>query len=96
VSEQIVSPRAYYGIFAALIALTLLTVGISFVDLGSWHLIVGLLIGAAKAALVVLFFMHLLASSRLTWLVLGAGIFWLAILLSFTLADYMTRGWLAY
>jgi len=40
--------------------------------------------------------MHLLHSQRLTWLVLGAGLFWLAILMSLTLADYLTRDWLAY
>ena len=44
--------------------------------------------------LVMLFFMHLRYSSRLTWVFAGAGVIWLAHLLIFTLADYLTRGWL--
>lgn len=93
---RIVPPRTYYGVFAALIALTFLTVGLSFLELGNWHTAVGLLIGVAKALLVALFFMHLLYGSKLNWLALGAGLFWLGILLVLTLADYLTRPWLVY
>ena len=49
-----------------------------------------------KAGFVILFFMHLLHSRPLTWLVLGAGLFWLGILLALTLSDYVTRHWGAY
>jgi len=92
------SPSAapYYVVFAALVVLTLATVGLSFCPLGNWHTVIGLAIATVKAALVALFFMHLLHSQRLTWLALGAGLFWLAILMSLTLADYLTRDWLAY
>jgi cytochrome c oxidase subunit 4 len=51
-------------VFGRLIALTLLTVGLSRVDLGPWHTAVGLTIACAKALLVALFFMHLLSSGR--------------------------------
>jgi cytochrome c oxidase subunit 4 len=95
-SERIIPPRTYSAVFAALIALTLITVGVSFLDLGSWHTAVGLAFGAAKATLVVLFFMHLLYSPRLTWVVAGAGLFWLGILLVLTLTDYLTRNVLSY
>jgi cytochrome c oxidase subunit 4 len=95
-TERVVQPPTYYAVFAALIGLTLLTVGISFLDLGAWHTVVGLIIGAAKAALVILFFMHLLYSGRLLWIVLGAGLFWLGIMLGLTLTDYLTRHLLAY
>ncbi len=93
---HVVPPRTYYQVFGALIALTVLTVGISFFDLGEWHAVAGLGIGAVKATLVVLIFMHLLYSSRLTWVVLAAGLFWLGIMLVLTLSDYLTRQWLAY
>ena len=61
-SEPITPTRTYYTVFAALIALTLLTVAVSFLELGAWHTTVGVLIGVVKASLVGLFFMHLLHS----------------------------------
>jgi len=95
-SERITQPPTYYTVFAALIGLTLFTVGISFLELGQWHTVVGLVIAAAKALLVVLYFMHLLYSTRLNRLMLGAGLFWLAILVTLTLTDYLKRQWMTY
>jgi cytochrome c oxidase subunit 4 len=95
-SEPIAPTRTYYRVFAALIALTLLTVAISFVELGAWHTTVGVLIGVVKASLVGLFFMHLLHSSKASWLAVLAGLFWLAILMGLTLTDYLTRQVLAF
>jgi cytochrome c oxidase subunit IV len=51
-----------------------------------------LAIAATKATLVILFFMHVRWSSRLTWVVAMAGFFWLLILFT-VLGDYMSRGW---
>lgn len=91
-NRHITSEMTYYLIFAGLIGLTLLTVALSFVHLGeSLHLIVGLTIATTKAVLVVLFFMHLLSSTRLSWTMFLSGIFWLGILLVLTLADYLSR-----
>src|SRR5437899_11869161 len=95
-TTRVIPPPTYYTVFAALIGLTLLTVGISFVDLGAWHTVLGLTIGVVKGLLVVLFFMHLLYSEKANWLAIGAGLFWLAILLALTLADYYTRREWAY
>jgi cytochrome c oxidase subunit 4 len=95
-SQRIITPATYYAVFAALIALTCLTVGLSFYDLGQWHAAAGLGIATSKALLVALFFMHVLYSSRLTWLVILCALFWLAMLIGLTLADYLTRHWLAY
>ena len=53
-------------------------------------------IAVVKAVLVLLFFMHLLHSTRLTWVVIGASLFWLGILMVLTLSDYLTRRWLSY
>src|SRR5467141_3413640 len=94
-SEPITATRIYYGVFAALIALTLLTVGMSFLDLGAWPTMGGVFIGAVKATLVGLFFMHLLHSSRASWLAVLAGLFWVLILMTLTLSDYLTREVLA-
>jgi cytochrome c oxidase subunit 4 len=90
-SERILPARTYYTTFAALIALTLLTLGMTFLNLGSWHTAVGLTIAVSKAGLVALIFMHLLRAGRLPRLVIGGALLWLAILLGLTLADYLTR-----
>jgi len=95
-SEPLTPTRTYYSVFAVLIALTLVTVGASFLELGAWHTTVGVLIGVVKATLVGLFFMHLLHSSKASWLAVLAGLFWLAILMTLTLSDYLTRQMLAY
>jgi cytochrome c oxidase subunit 4 len=95
-SETIKSTRTYYRVFVTLIALTLLTVGLSFLELGAWHTTVGVLIGVVKATLVGLFFMDLLHSSRASWLAVLAGLFWLLLLMTLTLSDYLTRQMLAY
>lgn len=95
-SEPITPTRTYYTVFAALITLTLVTVAVSFLELGAWHTAVGVLIGVVKASLVTLFFMHLLHSSKLSWLAALAGLFWMGILMALTLSDYLTRQVMAY
>jgi len=91
--------RLYVGIFVGLILLTGLTVGIAFFDLGGGRLhavnaIAAITIAITKALLVVLYFMHIRYSNRLTWVFAGAGVFWLLILIVLTLADYLSRAWL--
>jgi cytochrome c oxidase subunit IV len=95
-TEQIASASLYYAVYIALVILTIGTVGLSFCNLQNWHTIVGLIIATCKATLVALFFMHLLHNARITWLALFAGLFWLAILMSLTLTDYLSRSWLLY
>jgi len=96
-AEHVVPPKIYVRIFVALLVLTATTVGISRLPLSpEWHLVTGLVIGAAKAALVLLFFMHLLHSPRLIWLIAFGSLVWLAIMLALTWADYWTRPWLIY
>ena len=95
-SEHVVSKKTYYIIFGLLMILTILTVVVARIDLGG-HLndVVALTIAVIKALLVVLYFMHVRYSSRLTWVFVGAGFFWLAILIVLTLSDYMTRNWIS-
>lgn len=95
-SEPITPTRTYYLVFSALIALTLVTVFVSFLELGAWHTTVGVLIGVVKASLVGLFFMHLIHSSKASWLAVLAGLFWFGILMALTLSDYLTRHVLEY
>jgi cytochrome c oxidase subunit 4 len=90
-----VAPKSlYYWIFFALLVGTVLTVAVAAVDLGPLNNIVMLTVACTKALLVVLYFMHVRWSSRLTWVVAGSGFFWLLILFGITMSDYMTRGWM--
>jgi cytochrome c oxidase subunit IV len=82
----------YYKVFGALIVGTLLTVAAAKVDMGALNNVVMLLIACTKATLVILFFMHVRWSSRLTWVVAMAGFFWLLLLFT-VLGDYVSRGW---
>jgi cytochrome c oxidase subunit 4 len=93
-SRHAPSARLYYAVFAALIAFTALTVWVATIDLGRMNVVVALTIACAKALLVVLFFMHARHSSRLTWVFIGAGVFWFLILIAFTMSDYASRPWL--
>ncbi len=89
-----VSPKStYVGIFSALMVLTGVTIGAAFVNLGPFNFPVALAIAITKATLVVLFFMHVKYSSKLTKLVVGTGFFFLLVLFSLTLTDYLSRGW---
>lgn len=92
-AERTISATTYVIVCIILILLTILTVGISFLEVaGVWHVVFGLTIAVCKASLVVLFFMHALISSRVTWLVIVISISWLCLLVGLTLCDYATRG----
>jgi cytochrome c oxidase subunit IV len=93
-SEHIVSRSLYFAIFAALIVLTGITVWVAFIDLGRLNIIVALTIAVFKGLLVVLYFMHVRFSTRLTWVVVAGGFFWLGIMIVLTMSDYVSRGWI--
>ena len=89
-----ISPKStYYTIFGALMVLTIITVSVAFINLGALNFPVALGIAILKATLVILFFMHVKYSSRLTKLICGTAFFFLLILFGLTLSDYMSRGW---
>ena len=90
-SDHVVSPSLYLLVFVLLLAFTALTVWVAHLNLGPWNTPVALVIAITKATLVVLFFMHLRWSSRLTWLAVGAALFWLVHMIAGTAADYFSR-----
>jgi cytochrome c oxidase subunit 4 len=81
----------YLLVFAALAAGTLLTWWVSTIDLGWMNTPIALLIATIKATLVILFFMHVIHSTRLTWVVIIGAFLWLGVLFVLTFADYLTR-----
>ncbi len=93
-SEHVVSVRVYFGIFFVLMALTALTVSAAMIDLGRLNIVVAMTIAVIKATLVLLYFMHLRYSPRLTWLVVGVAFAWLTVLIGLTMVDPLTRMWL--
>jgi cytochrome c oxidase subunit IV len=92
-SGHISPQKTYYVIFGSLMVLTTITVTVAFINLGALNFPVALGIAILKATLVVLFFMHVKYSSRLTKLICGTAFFFLMILFALTLSDYLSRGW---
>ena len=91
--EKVVQPKIYVRTCVVLLALLALTWAIAYVDLGPFNLIVALAAAITKAIVIALFFMHIKGSSRLLHLAAVAGVTWLLFLISLTLGDYFTRGW---
>jgi cytochrome c oxidase subunit 4 len=91
--ETTTHPKIYWKNCIALMLLLGLTWSIGYVNLGQFNLIIGLTISITKALLVALVFMHIKWSSRLLRLAAIVGVIWLLILITFTLGDYFTRGW---
>jgi len=94
-SEESPSVGTYTIVFVALLILAALTTGIAYIDLGPFNTVAALAIAVIKMCLVGLFFMHLWHSRGLNRIVVLAGFFWLALMVSFTLADVFTRSWIS-
>lgn len=90
---HIMPKKIYFAIFAALLVLTAVTVQVAFLDLGPLNTFVALAIAVFKATLVILFFMHVKYSTRLTKIVVVSGFVWLAVLFVLTMGDYASRHW---
>ena len=93
-SVHVTPIRIYLMVFAILMVGTALTVWAAFLDLGMFNDVVAMAIAVTKATFVVLYFMHVRHSTRLTKITVVAGFLWLAILVGLLLSDYFTRGFL--
>lgn len=93
-SQHVFSVRTNINVFIALMLLLVVTIAVAYLDLGNVGLLVAMFIATIKAALILLYFMHLRFSPPLTWVFSLAALFWLLILFFLTLNDYITRGWL--
>lgn len=92
---HIVPIKVYLVVYVALLVLLVATVGATYLP-GHHTLlnnVIALTIAVVKAVLVMLYFMHVRYSTRLTWLWASAGFFWLVIMFILTLGDYFTRHW---
>jgi cytochrome c oxidase subunit 4 len=92
-AHHIVSPVIYVIVFVSLLVFTGLTVGASYIEMGIFNPIAAIAIACIKAVIVVLFFMHVKYSSKLTKLTVFCGLFTFLALVGMTLADYFSRAW---
>ena len=90
---HVVPVSTYVAVFLALMVGTALTTWVAYIDLGRWNTVAALTIAVIKMTLVVLFFMHVKYATGLTRIVILAGFFWLAIMITLSLSDELTRGW---
>lgn len=83
----------YYGIFGALLVLTVLTYAVSFAGLPeSLSLGVAMLVATMKAALVAGVFMHLIWDEKINVIVLAVSVLAMLLFFSVTLLDEVSRG----
>jgi cytochrome c oxidase subunit IV len=92
-TTHIPSVKSLVGVWIALICFTWTTVGVSYIELGEWNVVVALTIAVIKASLVAWIFMAVRYSTKLTRLFVVAGLVWLAIMILITSSDYSTRQW---
>jgi len=86
--------KTYVLVLLGLLAATIVTTEVAYIDLGPFSVVVALSIACLKMLLVALFFMHIRHSTQLTRLVVVGGLLWLGILLVLTMTDFATRGWI--
>ena len=92
-----ISPLStYISVFAALMVFTFITVWIAGKDLGLANTFVAVTIAVIKATIVVLWFMHLKYSAKITWVAAGAGFIWLAVMIALTMSDVASRDWIPF
>jgi cytochrome c oxidase subunit IV len=87
---------SYFVVFFALMILTALTVWVSRIDLGAMNTVVAMAIAVTKATVVILWFMHVIHSPKMTWIVVISSFLWLAVMFVLFFADYLTRHWNMY
>ena len=87
VHAHVSSWQFYAFILAILMALTLLTVGVSYVHLGKLNLMVAVAIATTKATLVVMFFMHLKYDNRFNAMILIVSLLFIGVFFAYTLND---------
>jgi cytochrome c oxidase subunit 4 len=99
--HHVVPLSTYYKIFGALMVLLLITVGAAeipferIIPAAPWlNIVVALAVAITKAALIVMYFMHVKYSSRLVMIVSVTAYFFVFIMFMLTYADYFTRGWM--
>lgn len=83
--------KAYLAVWLALLALTFITVEVSYHDFGVWNIAVAMGVATIKGSLVCLYFMHLRYDNRVNQVVFVSAFVFLAIFLGLTASDEFYR-----
>ena len=79
-------------VFVVLVLFAVIALAVGFSqNLGPWKVAASLVVAGAQALVLSVFFMDLKQADKLTWMCAGASVFWVAIMFTFTLTDYITR-----
>lgn len=90
--HHISSAKFLWGIGIALLILTIITVGVAFIEIPSpWNIVIAIAIAVVKASIVAAFFMNLYWDSRFNLLLLVVGILFFILLIGITLLDTLYR-----
>lgn len=95
-SEPGLPLKKYVVAWLGLLGLTLLTTLIAFVNLGVWSTVIQIGIAAIMASVVAGFLMHAFYEAKIIRIILAGGVIWFLIMITLTLTDYASRGWLAF
>ena len=85
--------KRFLSTAAALLGLLALTIGTAYVNLGPFNTVAAMSISAAKAVLILVFFMEIRGGGPVIWVALAAGFFFLGIMFALAMSDFLTRGW---
>jgi cytochrome c oxidase subunit IV len=83
--------RLYIAVYVALLVLLGATVGVAFINLGEFNIVIALIIAVIKALLFILFFMHVKDNNKLIWIFAGVGFLWMLFLYGGIFGDVFTR-----
>lgn len=92
----VVSRKTYAFTWIALLVLALATTLIGMLNLGPFNMVIAITIATIKASLIAAFFMHALYEGKVVRIILLGGVIWFLIMVTLTLSDYESRGWLAW
>ena len=95
-AQSVVPKRTYLLTYLGLLALTLITVLVAYVNMGPFSMTIAILIAGIQASLIATFFMQALYESALVRVVAAGGVIWFLIMSTLVLTDYITRGWLPF
>ena len=90
-SHHIVPFRVYYIVWVALLVLTGVTVGVSYIDLKNAAIIGALIIASFKSLLVIMYFMHVRFDKPLITVMIAAAIGTYIVFIGLTFTDYWYR-----
>lgn len=89
--DHIIPYRTFLFVLAGLIALTLISVAVTKIYLGTLTVFIALLIAAVKSSFVLRVFMHLKFENKMFTIMVLAVILLIGVVIFITLLDYLYR-----